>query len=198
MESLPNLVRQAPTAAVDGIWQRHAPARHASTALNGRLGVSRWGTPEGFPILYLGRPTASVIVEAYRHLVDPVDDPSIIATLAPRVLVTCEVHVTEVLDLRTATARMSTGLSRDVLESGTHHRAAYERCQTVAAVARQLGLRGLITPAATTLGETLALFTDRLPAAERPVRLRDELWSELPADPRGTTQPRLRIVRDHD
>jgi hypothetical protein len=32
----------------------------------------RWGTRDGFPVLYLGRPVDSVIVGAYRHQVDPI------------------------------------------------------------------------------------------------------------------------------
>lgn len=196
MDSLANRVRLCPPVTVEGVWQRHAPARHSSTALDGRLGTSRWGRPDGFPVLHLGRPTSSVIVEAYRHLVDPVaDDPNIIEHLAPRVLVTCQVHVTGVLDLRTATSRNTTGLGLEVLHSSTDDREAYRQCREVAGAARQLGLHGIITPAATKLGDTLALFTDRLPEQERPTRLDEELWSRLPADPRSAPGPHLRVVR---
>lgn len=198
MESLANRVSQCPTVTVAGTWHRHAPARHAATALEGRASVSRWGTPDGFAVLHLGRPKISVIVEAYRHLVDPVENPDILRTLAPRVLVTCDIHVPEILDLRTATARMGTGLTLDVLRSDTRDRDAYEQCQEVAAVTRQLGLHGLIAPAATGLGETLALFPDRLAEQERPTRLSEEAWYQLPPDPRQAEHAHLRIVRDRD
>jgi hypothetical protein len=57
-------------------------------------------------------------------------------------------------------------------------------------VAHQLRLHGIIAPAATGLGETLALFEQHLPADEMPALVADELWDVLPADPR-----RLRLVR---
>ena len=88
--------------------------------------------------------------------------------VVPRVLITCEVALTEILDLRKAAARMDLDLPMKVLTSETRDKDAYRRCEDVAAVAHQLGLHGLITSAATTLGETLALFTDRLPPPNDP------------------------------
>lgn len=196
MESLPELVRNAPTAVVDGEWQRHVPARHAASALDGRRSASRWGTVNGFSILHLGRPRDSVIVEAYRHLVDAVDNPRILDELRPRMLVTCMVQVTEILDLRAASARVATGLDFVTLRSDPDDRDAHLRCQEVAAVAHQLGLHGLVAPAATGLGDTLALFPERLPDIERPQLSGDEIWMRLPPDPRTQRKPSLRIIED--
>jgi hypothetical protein len=42
---------------IAGQWQRHVSARYADTALSGRKGYGRWGTRDGCPVLYLGRPT---------------------------------------------------------------------------------------------------------------------------------------------
>jgi len=197
VESLANTVSQMPTAAVDGVWQRHIPARYLSQALFGQVSRSRWGTAGGFPILHLGAPTDSVVVEAYRHLVDPVEG-QIAAHVAPRLLVTCTVDVSNLLDLRTAAARINTGLSTAVLTASVSDRAAYEACQEVAAVAHQVGLHGLIAPAATLLGHTLALFTENLPDNERPVLLDNELWDELPPDPRAPRRLGLRVVHITD
>lgn len=160
MDSLAARLSQATPTQVSGTWQRHVPSRHARAALDGRVAIGRWGTGDGFPVLYLGQPRDSVIVEAYRHLVDPVDDPAIVATIAPRVLVTATVAVTEILDLRTATTRALAELSMTQLQSPPRDRRAYAACQNVAAAAHQLGFHGLIAPAATGLGHTLALFTD--------------------------------------
>lgn len=58
-------------------------------------------------------------------------------------------------------------------------------------------VHGLIAPAATDLGRTLALFTDLLPANQRPVRDgADQIWNGPPPDPRGTLRPDLKIVSD--
>lgn len=192
--SLANSIAGQDPVSVRGSWQRHLPARYLPQAMEGRASYSRWGRARGFPVLYLGRPADSVVVEAYRHLVDPVDDPTILDHLAPRALVTAQVSVTEILDLRTSAARVELGLTVAQLRSATDDRRAYEACQEVAAAAHQQGLHGLIAPAATTLGETLALFADRLPAGEVPVITAEQLWDRLPSDPRAR-RPSLRVVR---
>ncbi len=201
MDSLAARLAQVPEATECGQWQRHVGVRHVHQALDGRAGKGRWGTPHGFRVLYLGRPRESVVVEAYRHLVDPVefDSPrareAFLDNLIPRVLVTCAVDVTGLLDLRTAFGRAQAGLTPQDLTSATTDAGAYARCQNVAQVAHQLNRHGIIAPAATELGETLALFMDLLPNAERPQRSRaDEAWHRLPADPRGETR-HLRAVR---
>jgi len=54
-----------------------------------------------------------------------------------------------------------------------------------------LGLNGIIAPAATGLGETLALFRLNLPAEQWPTITATDIWHGLPADPR-----RLRLADD--
>lgn len=191
-----------PPTTATGQWQRHVSAAYANYALRGRAANGRWGTLGGFPVLYLGLPRDSVIVEAYRHHVDPVefDDDTkrdaFIDALVPRVLVTCEVDVTNLLDLRTSLGRANANLTLQDLSSPTNDTEGYARCQRTAQVAHQLRRHGIITPAATGLGTTLALFTDNLPAAEHPQRvLPDVLWRRLPDDPRAARSSNiLRIV----
>lgn len=201
MESLAVRIVEAPEGSAQGEWLRHAQFRHASEALDGHTRGGRWTIKGGFSALYLGRPEGSVVVEAYRHLVDPVefdsdtDRETFMRGLVPRAVVSCTVDVTGLLDLRTALGRTQAGLTPQDLACPTNDAAGYARCQTVAQVAHQLRRHGIIAPAATGFGETLILFMDLLPASERPVRVRDETWSTWPADPR-TEPPRLRIVRD--
>lgn len=179
-------VSSVPTAAPSGIWQRHTSP--SWPALSGYDGGGRWGRPGSFPVLYLGRPDTSVVVEAYRHLVDDIEGMRPELT-QPRVLVACRVACTNILDLRSAETITAAGLSADDLRSPVDD---YTPCQEVAAVAHQLGLHGIIAPAATGLGETLALFERNLPADELPVQEgAAELWDRLPVDPR-----RLRAVDD--
>ena len=45
-------------------------------------------------------------------------------------------------------------------------------------------MHGILAPAATGLGQTLALFAQRIGASERPVVVEEVLWSWLPDDPR--------------
>lgn len=195
-ESLSVRVASVPVTTVKGTWLRHAFAAYPERALDGRVYDGRWGTRPGFPVLYLGNPMDSVIVEAYRHLADPVESPDLLPHIHPRILVTADVDVTDVLDLRTPGARAAAGLTLSDLESNV---GDYARCQEIAQVAHQLRRHGILAPAATKLGETLALFTDITTAGgQTPVRGADDVqWETLPPDPR-VRRTHLSVVREND
>jgi RES domain-containing protein len=179
-------VASAQRATVTGQFERHVSENWRE--LTGSSAGGRWGPPGTYSVLYLGRPRDSVTVEAYRHLVDPFSQQGMRGHLvAPRRLLVCQVAVTNVLDLRTPEARSLVGLSDTALTSPI---GEYQGCQAVGRVAHQLGLHGVVAPAATGLGETLALFEAHLPADEMPVVVSETCWDSLPADPR-----RLRLVR---
>lgn len=197
MESLAVRVADIPVTEITGEWQRHATAAYPDRALDGYAAYGRWGTKGSFPVLYLARPTESVVVEAYRRLVDPVENPALLAEIRPRILVTCTVRMTDVVDLRGPGARLLAGLTIEDLQSGVDDQESYARCQEVAQIAHQLGRHGLIAPAATRMGETLVIFTDMLTSQEFIRRSRpDMIWETLPADPRKTEEEsrRLRVV----
>lgn len=180
-------VAAAPRATVEGRFERHVSLNRRDLA--GSNSGGRWGPPGAYSVLYLGRPRASVTVEAYRHLVDPWADEGMTGELvAPRRLLTCDIAATEILDLRSREAQRRVGLDEATLASSV---GDYEACWQVGRVAHQLGLHGIVAPAATLLGETLALFEQHLPAEELPTSIGEEAWDHLPADPR-----RLRIVRN--
>lgn len=152
-------VAGAPRAYIRGRFERHISAGYRT--LQGSDGGGRWGPPGAYSVLYLGRPRPSVTVEAYRHLVDPFAAEGMTAAMvAPRRVIACDVAVTEVLDLRSAEGQAAVPLEHHDLESDVDD---YTACQTVGRVAHQLGLHGILAPAATLLGETLALFEQHLP-----------------------------------
>jgi hypothetical protein len=168
-------IATATIAEVGGTFFRHSSPRFRS--LKGSSSGGRWGARGAYPVLYLGRPIPSIIAEAYRKLVDGVEGMSG-DRVAARKLLTCEVVVTEVLDLRTTESREVLGITDDLFEGPN------EPCQMIGRAAHQLGLHGILAPAATRLGETLALFEEHLPADELPRLVAEELWNGLPADPR--------------
>ncbi len=178
-------VSSATTTTVTGIFQRHASPKQRP--LSGSASGGRWGAENTYPVLYLARPTDSVTVEAYRHLVEPTDGmrPELVE---PRRLVTCEVAVTNVLDLRDASNREKVGLS--ILDM-TSDVGDYAPCHRVAQAAHQLELHGILAPAATGIGETLAIFERRLPAEEQPELIGATTWDGLPADPRPHSSSRF-------
>jgi RES domain len=85
------------TVDVSGVFFRHVSPRVRE--LTGSASGGRWGTPAAYSVLYLGRPRDSVTVEAYRHLVDDVEGMTG-DNVGPRRLLTVEVALTTVLDLR--------------------------------------------------------------------------------------------------
>jgi len=182
-------VADAPRVSLSGQFERHVDP--AWRELTGSNSGGRWGPTGAYCVLYLGRPRASVVVEAYRHLVDPFAADGMTGEfVGPRVVLTCEVSVTEILDLREEDAQRGVGLTAGDLTSAV---GDYDACHRVARIAHQLTLHGIIAPAATGLGDTLALFEQHLPASELPTLTERTTWERLPADPR-----RLRIVRDAD
>ena len=93
-----------------------------------------------------------------------------------------EVHVAQILDLRDSETLALVGLDAASLIGG------YGPRQRVGQAAHQLGLRGILAPAATELGETLALFERHLPERELPAIVGEGRWEQLPADPRTEDQ----------
>jgi RES domain-containing protein len=180
-------VGRAPHVGVEGAFERHVSRDWRE--LTGSSAGGRWGPPGTFSVLYLGRPRPSVVIEAYRHLVDPFDGMTG-EMVRPRRLLVVQVGVSDVLDLRDPSAAASVGLSEADLLSPV---GEYDPCWQVARAAHQLGLHGILAPAATGLGETLAMFEEHLTPEELPRLISDEIWEALPADPR-----RLRAVKDED
>jgi hypothetical protein len=167
-----------PTTEVQGTFERHVSP--SVRTLTGSASGGRWGPPAAYSVLYLGRPTESVVSEAYRHLVDGVEGMRG-DLVGPRRLLRCRVGITDVVDLRDADSLDRLGLDADAL------RGPHSPCQRVGQVAHQLGRHGILAPAAAGLGETLALFEHHLPVDELPVLLEAEEWHGLPPDPRGPT-----------
>lgn len=168
---------------ISGVFERHVSP--TVRGLTGSSSGGRWGAPGAYSVLYLGRPTESVVVEAYRHLVDDIEGMTG-DMVGPRRLLTVEVTLTTILDLRVGGNQAAVGLSTKDLFSPV---GEYARCQRIGQAAHQLGLHGIIAPAATGLGETLAVLELHLPPEEQPILLAEEEWVHLPEDPR-----RLRIV----
>ena len=131
-------VSNAGAITVSGVFQRHTSPRQRP--LTGSAAGGRWGAEGAYPVLYLARPTDSVIVEAYRHLVEPIEGmkPEMVG---PRRLVTCKVEVSHVLDLRIRENRDAVGLS---IVDMTSDVGDYAACHRVSRAAHQLELHGII------------------------------------------------------
>jgi hypothetical protein len=60
----------------------------------------------------------------------------------------------------------------------------YDACQRIGAAAHQLGRAGIVAPAASGLGQTLALLPANLAVEQWSVIIARGIWHGLPADPR--------------
>jgi len=117
-------VSRAGTATVAGRFQRHVSPRQEP--LRGSRAGGRWG-PEGtYPVLYLGRPTDSVIVEAYRHLVETVEgmQPQM---AGPRRLVTCTLPYNKLAEWYGVFAASGQRGLAELRDKGLLHRERHRR-----------------------------------------------------------------------
>jgi hypothetical protein len=90
---------------VSGTFERHTSLRWGE--LQPSAAGGRWGARRAYEVLYLGRPRDSIVVEAYRHLVDDeLDEPeALAAAVIERRVITCQVAVPRVLDMRPPAAQ---------------------------------------------------------------------------------------------
>jgi len=181
-----NAIAGTTLTSAQGHWYRHT--WHGVKEPTGSTGGGRWGPEHGFPVIYLGRPVDSVTVEAYRRLVDPVEGMTG-DLVGPRGLFTLDVQVDNLLDLREPNHVSAVGLDEDAL------RGPWPPCVRVARAAHQLGLHGVLAPAATEMGLTLALFEQHLPSGQMPRVVGRTTWSGLPPDPRTRSQRIAQVTR---
>jgi RES domain-containing protein len=177
-----NAVAGITPGSVDGVFFRHAWI--GMRELKASNAGGRWGPPRVYNVLYLGRPEDSIVVEAYRNLVDKIEGMRG-DLVGPRRFFEAHVQASNLLDLRVSEHREAVGLDLDALSG------PWAPCQRVARAAHQLGMHGVIAPAATRMGLTLALFERHLPAREWPTLVSETEWAQLPPDPR-----RMRVVAD--
>ncbi len=183
---LANAIAGTMLTSARGTWLRHS--RQGIKELKGSTGGGRWGPEHGFPVIYLGKPEPSIVAEAHRRFVDPVIDHMPTSFIAPRDLLSVAVDVDQLVDLRDPRHLGALGLDRDAL------RGPWSPCVRVARAAHQLGLHGILAPAATNLGLTLALFEQHLPQEQIPRIIHREHWSHLPDDPRSPVERDAQIA----
>ena len=172
--SMVERVAKVPRQTISGLFFRHAALNRDAFA-GGHGG--RWGL--NLPVIYLGRPDAAPVAEAYRHLVEEAGIPA--HAVQPRVLYTVRVRVDDVLNLTGPEELRNIGLTMEDLTSPV---GAYAACQEVGSAAHQLGYHGILAPAAHGLGQTLGLFRERIGPSELPVVEQKTVWTSLPPDPR--------------
>lgn len=187
MPNLASVIASLGSTRVHGDFFRYTSVHSTLTTVNTAGG--RWHPPNSFQAVYFADGRESAISEAYRRIVNAFDPPLPPAGVTLR-LWRLGIDANEVLDLRQRDAWQKLGLTLDDLRSPLRH---YEACQLVGKTAHQLGLQGIIAPAATGIGNHLSLFDEHAKPQAQPKVISDEILNGLPPDPR-----RLRLVGDDE
>lgn len=135
-------------------FRHHDPSRNSLSGAGARTFGGRWNPPESFPVLYMG--LSADVVEAEFIRMATLQGRTV-EDFLPRSFVRYRVSLAKVLDIRSPETRDAARLSDSELFG--ENRAA---CQTIGEAAHHLGLEAILAPSATSAGETLSVFMDRL------------------------------------
>lgn len=154
-------VDSLPGKHIDGVWFRHQASnwRYSSPGAGARSHGGRWNPAQSFPTLYLAEDDGVAFAELQRLAKKNGISPS---DMLPRDLLSYEVDLEDVIDLRSEEAQETVGLGRIGDEL-----APVTLCQEIGAVANHLGREGVLAPSATGSGLTLAVFIERLGPSSR-------------------------------
>lgn len=162
-----------PRTTFDGEAFRHTgPDYHPLATEGSRIRGGRWNPPDSFSVLYLALDPQTTAAElrrfAHRQAMP-------VASMLPRTLHTLRVSLGVVLDLRPQDVLESLGISEAINGDDM------QPTQAVGEAAHYLGIEGLLAPSATSVGDVLPVFFDRLGAGSRVEPIRTEQWTELPS-----------------
>lgn len=162
-----------PRTTFDGQAFRHTGLDYHPLATEGsRIRGGRWNPPDSFSVLYLALGPQTTAAEL-RRLAHRQAMP--VASLLPRTLHTLRVSLGIVLDLRPQHVLDSLGIAEAIRGDDM------QPTQAIGEAAHYLGIEGLLVPSATSVGDVLPIFFDRLGAGSKVEPIRTEEWTELPS-----------------
>lgn len=168
-----------PRTTFDGQAFRHTgPDYHPLATEGSRIRGGRWNPPDSFSVLYLALDPQTTAAEL-RRLAHRQAMP--VASLLPRTLHTLRVSLGIVLDLRPQEVLDTLGIGEAIRGDDM------QQTQAIGEAAHYLGIEGLLAPSATSVGDILPVFFDRLAAGSRVEPLSSITWSDLPETQEGRT-----------
>lgn len=167
------LLDQLPRGRFRGEAFRHqGPGYHPLSGEGARIQGGRWNPPNSFPVLYLALNPSIAAAEFYRRSAREGRPPE---DLLPRRLYRYRIDLGAVLHFAGQVELTQVDLSPADVSSDD-----LSRCQAVGEAAHYLGFEGILAPSATSAGETLAVFFDRLRPGSTVEPLDFETWEMLP------------------
>jgi len=166
-------VDSLPGKQIDGVWFRHQASnwRYSSPGAGARSHGGRWNPAQSFPTLYLAEDDGVAFAELQRLADKNGISPS---DMLPRDLLSYDVELEDVIDLRELEAQETVGL-KDIEGELT----PLKLCQDIGAVANHLGREGVLAPSAAGSGLTLAVFIERLGPTSRCSLSDTQTWDPL-------------------
>lgn len=149
-------------AALDGLtasdyegraYRHLSVGRHALSGEGARLNGGRWNPPGSFAVLYLALDVPTAVREFHRLATKHGLNPS---NFLPRDLVTYEICLQHVMDLRVEVHARAVALDREQMLADDP-----AACQLVGEAAHHAGFEALLAPSATGVGDVAVVFLDR-------------------------------------
>jgi RES domain-containing protein len=153
-------------------WRHQAPGYNPRSGEGARQSGGRFNPPRSFPVLYLCLSQLCAVAELRRLAAR---QPIGLDGLLPRHLYVYDALLDRVLDLADASTRNHVGVQLDALVDDD-----WTTCQILGVAAHALGTQAIRTPAATGVGEVLAVFPENLGVSTLEPRLAEE-W-QTPTD----------------
>ena len=181
MESLAVLVVACPRTDVDGVWQRHVAARHAARALDGRHGIRAMEHEERLPCP-LSRPAHQL---GHRRGLSPPCGPSRGRDHArpPRAPQSGDAWLATPICSIFAKPLAGCGSISRSMSCVRRLRSRLRPLPGGRTGGPSDRLSGIVAPAATDMGETLAVFTDVPRLLQRPARSAPDTAWDHPCRP---------------
>jgi RES domain-containing protein len=154
---------------------------HETEPLGAHRRGGRWSVRDEALTLYLSQPLDSALAEAYRHFFDRPAEKELRGQFEPKLFREYYVQSDGILDLTMPDQLQRFGIRESDLVTRVGDWGA---CQAIGSQAFLSGFKGVMAPAASGIGVTLALFMDARAGSPQVTPMKLHRFGVAPVDPR--------------